>query len=168
MPYVGSYIWKIRQKIGHDPLLIPSSDTVAVDKDGKLLLIYNKDWNNWSFPGGYAEEHQTSDECAARELLEEGGIVADPKHLVPFAFVSGHSATYSSGDVTLPFTQVFLAKEWRDSGEGLDETEISHRQWFSVAELKEMTLSRNTEAIIKAYETFLQRHVYQMIDLKDA
>ena len=66
MPYVGSYIWKIRQKIGHDPLIMPSADAIAVREDGKLMLVFNKDFNGWFFPGGYVEEGQTSQECAAR------------------------------------------------------------------------------------------------------
>ena len=55
MPYVGSYIWKIRQKIGHDPLIMPSADAIAVREDGKLMLVFNKDFNGWFFPGGYDE-----------------------------------------------------------------------------------------------------------------
>ena len=125
MPYAGSYIWKIRQKIEHDPLIMPSADAVAVRDDGRLLVIFNKDHQNWFFPGGYVEEGQTSNECAARELLEEASIEADPSALIPFAFSSGHKVHYPNGDTTFPFTQLFIARKWRDTGETLDEEEVS-------------------------------------------
>ncbi len=95
MPYVGSYIWKIRQKVGYDPLLLPTADTLAVDGKGRLLLIHNKDFDDWFFPGGYAEIGQTFNECAARELLEEGGLVTEPEDLMPFAFVSARKVEYA-------------------------------------------------------------------------
>lgn len=167
MPYAGSYIWKIRQKIGHDPLIMPSADAVAVRDDDKLLVIFNKDHQNWFFPGGYVEEGQMSNECAARELLEEAGIEADPSALIPFAFSSGHEVHYPNGDKTFPFTQLFIARKWRDTGETLDEEEVSGRKWLSISELKAMDISPMMRKNIEAYEKFLETHEYQMIDMRD-
>lgn len=47
MPYIGSYIWKIRQKIEHDLLILPSADAVAVDDEGRVvdeLEITERKW----------------------------------------------------------------------------------------------------------------------------
>lgn len=167
MPYAGSYIWKIRQKIGSDPLLMPSADAIAVREDGKLLLIFNNDWKDWFFPGGYAELGQSSSECAARELLEEGGVAANPSDLIPIAFASGHSAKYPNGDVTYPFTQIFIAPKWQDAPDSFDTSEISKREWFSLDELRAMKPNRYTVRIIDAYEAYLRTKEYQMIHLRD-
>jgi len=35
MPYEGSYIWRMRQKIGHDLLVMPCVEVTAV-RDGKI------------------------------------------------------------------------------------------------------------------------------------
>lgn len=163
MPYVDSYIWKIRQKIGHDVLIMPSADVVAVDEDDKVLLVYNRDFDNWLFPGGYVELGQNSQECAARELLEEGGLVADPDKLVPFAFVSGHSAEYSSGDVTCPFTQYFVTHEWRDAQSELDAVEVSERKWFSLDEIEKLGVNTHMREAIAAYIKYKQTGIYQMV-----
>lgn len=167
MPYVGSYIWNIRQKIGHDPLLMPSADAIAVDKDGRLLLVFNKDWQDWFFPGGYAEPGQSSQECSARELLEEAGVRADPEKLLPIAFVSGHKAQYPNGDVTHPFTQIFIAYDWVDEASELDMDEVEGRKWFTIDELKGLGVKDYTRQIIDAYEAFLRTRQYQTIHLRD-
>lgn len=167
MPYVGSYIWKIRQKIGHDPLIMPSADAIAVREDGKLMLVFNKDFNGWFFPGGYVEEGQTSQECAARELLEEAGLEARSEDLVPFAFASGHRADYPNGDVTYPFTQCFIARAWRDAGSELDFYEVTERRWFSIDEIMLLDQKGYTLKIAESYERYLETGEYQILDMKN-
>jgi len=167
MPYADSYVWNIRQKIGHDSLIIPSADAIAVGKDGELLLVFNKDWNNWFFPGGYAEVGQSSAECAARELFEGAGVRTDFRTLIPFAFASGHRAEYPNGDITYPFTQYFITHEWDDQGDAIDEVEVSQRRWFSLEELAELELDKSMKAIIKAYKAFISTNIYQTIDFED-
>lgn len=163
MPYKGSYIWKIRQKIGHDLLLMPSADALAVNQAGEILLVFNKDFNNWFIPGGYAEEGQSSAECAARELLEEGGLRADPVNLVPFAFMSGHTVSYPGGDATAPFTQYFFTEQWTDAGDILDVVEVSKRQWVSLEDAKKLDLTPYMLRILEAYEIYRQTGQYQML-----
>ena len=46
MSYKGSYIWGIRQKIGHDELITATVDVVAV-KNEKICLIYSKVFDVW-------------------------------------------------------------------------------------------------------------------------
>lgn len=164
MPYAGSYIWNIRQKIGHDLLIIPSANALVVNAAGEILLVFNKDFNNWFIPGGYAEEGQSSAECAARELLEEGGLRADPNDLIPFAFMSGHTATYPNGDVTQPFTQHFFTSQWTDAGDALDTEEVSKRQWVSLEDAKNLGLTPHMLLILEAYETYQKTGKYQTLD----
>ncbi len=45
MSYIGSYVWKIRQKIGHDELITATVDAVAI-KDGKVCLVFNSSTNS--------------------------------------------------------------------------------------------------------------------------
>lgn len=165
MAYVGSYVWKIRQKIGHDLLIIPSVDVVAID-DGKVLVTYNKDSKTWVFPGGYAEEGLTSSECASVELLEEAGLEASPDTLVPFAFMSGYTHSYTGGDITQPFCQVFLAKEWRDVGGVQDHSEVAGRKWVLLDSIIKEDMSLRAWKTVNALKEFQKTGQYQMIDLK--
>lgn len=167
MPYKDSYIWKIRQKIGHHLLIIPSADALAVRNDGTLLMVYNRDANDWFFPGGYVEEGQTSDECAARELLEEGGIDSRPEDMIPFAFCSGQKVLYPNGDETEPFTQIFYTDKWTDVGENdLDTDEVSARRWVQTDEIKSISRDKRILEIVDAYQSFLKSGKYKMINCK--
>lgn len=164
MPYTGSYIWSIRQKIGHDLLIMPSADAIAVNDAGEVLVVFNKDFNNWFFPGGYAEPGQSSAECAARELLEEGGLRADSKNLVPFAFMSGHTVNYANGDKTQPFTQYFIAEHWADEGGVIDTEEVTKRQWVSIADAKNLGMTPYMQLLFQAFETYRRTGEYQMLE----
>jgi 8-oxo-dGTP pyrophosphatase MutT (NUDIX family) len=48
-----------------------------VVRDGRVLLVHRPKYDDWSFPKGKLEEGETWQECAARELEEETGLVAD-------------------------------------------------------------------------------------------
>ena len=53
--------------------------TVVINEEGKVLLVSRKDNDgDFGFPGGKLEPGETLLEAAARELLEETGIIADP------------------------------------------------------------------------------------------
>jgi ADP-ribose pyrophosphatase YjhB (NUDIX family) len=167
MPYIGSYIWKIRQKIGHDLLIMPSVDVLAIREDGKIMMIFNKDANDWRFPGGFVEADQTSEESAARELLEESGLETETRDLIPFAYQSGYDFSYENGDHLQFFSQTYLTKKFRDTGEKLDEAEIAARKWFSLDEIRKMKLDSRIRQIFDAYEEFSRTGKYQIINPKE-
>ena len=43
------------------------------DKD--VLMVYNKDSNAWSMPGGAVEENETLEQAIIREVQEETGLL---------------------------------------------------------------------------------------------
>lgn len=56
-----------------------TADCVVFDPTGKLLLIRRKHppfQGQYALPGGFIEYGETAEEAAARELLEETGLVA--------------------------------------------------------------------------------------------
>lgn len=55
-----------------------------VRKDGRILLGHKRRGmgaGKWNGFGGKREDGETMRECAARELFEESGLIADPKAL---------------------------------------------------------------------------------------
>lgn len=169
MPFVGSYIWKIRQKVGHDLLIVPAVDVVAVRDDGKILMVFNKDCDAWTFPGGCCESGNESwSSCALNELAEEGGVTAEKADLVPFASFSGggNMFTYSNGDVAQFYSMSFVTKKWHISSDELDYSEISERGFFSIDEIKELKLSHSARAVFPAYERYLQTGEFQIVEVE--
>ena len=67
-----NYIAEMRKYIGHAPMLAAGA-TVAVLKDGGILLNLRADTNAWGIPGGAAAPVETPEETAARKLKEVTG-----------------------------------------------------------------------------------------------
>ena len=72
--YHGSYLWQLRQRVGHDLVLMPGATVVAIDRTGRVLLTKRTDTGEWCLPGGAAEMHGSFVQTALSELKEETGL----------------------------------------------------------------------------------------------
>jgi 8-oxo-dGTP diphosphatase len=45
-----------------------------VVRDGQVLLVHRPKYDDWTFPKGKAEDGETDEECALREVREETGL----------------------------------------------------------------------------------------------
>jgi 8-oxo-dGTP pyrophosphatase MutT (NUDIX family) len=118
MTYEGSYLWEIRQRVGSRLLLMPGAQVLVVDSADRVLFQRSRDSGLWELPAGAAEPGDSFRTTAARELLEETGLVVAEEDLVPFASLSQadlHTLTYPNGDVLQCFALCFEARRW--SGE---------------------------------------------------
>ncbi len=43
-------------------------------RDGEVLLVHRPRYADWTFPKGKAEDGETDEDCALREVLEETGL----------------------------------------------------------------------------------------------
>ncbi|MFE9662571.1 NUDIX domain-containing protein [Streptomyces sp. NPDC005955] len=50
---------------------------VALWRDGRVLMVFDRYRRSWELPGGCIEEGESPRQAAARELLEESGQVPD-------------------------------------------------------------------------------------------
>ena len=167
MPYKDSYLSNLRQKIGHDLVLTPTVDVIAVRPDGKVLLCYSKEYDAWTTPGGSVEIGKTWRESALNELLEEGGLSAKAENLLPFAASSGQnwSHQYQNGDKVQSFSLAFIVKNWIDQSDPIDTEEIAEKQFFSLDEIKTLKLSKFAKVIIEAFIKYQETNDFQVIDI---
>lgn len=99
----------------------------AVERDGKILLV-REHRGLWSTPGGHLDFGESPAACAAREALEETGMVVSNVHFVAITNdvlddVGKHYLTVRMrGDAT------------RDDAAIEDSTEIAEAGWFSAEE----------------------------------
>jgi 8-oxo-dGTP pyrophosphatase MutT (NUDIX family) len=115
MPFEGSYMWRLRQKVGSDLVLAPGAMVYLQRADGAVLFTRRADNGLWCLPAGGAEEGSSFAATAITELREETGVVVDPTDLVAFACLSEaalHTITYPGGDVSHCFAMLFLARRW--------------------------------------------------------
>ena len=126
MSFEGSYLWRLRRKVGHDLVLQPGAAVAAQREDGKVLFIRRGDNGVWSLPGGAAEEGGSFARTAVDELREETGLVVEEADLIPVACFSDaerHTLHYPNGDVAHYFSMFFLARRWE--GEPVPDGEES-------------------------------------------
>ena len=73
MPMSG-YLKQLRDKVGHDLLLLPSAAVVLHDEQNRILLCLHSDKNIWVTPGGLIEPGEQPADAAVRETMEETGL----------------------------------------------------------------------------------------------
>jgi 8-oxo-dGTP pyrophosphatase MutT (NUDIX family) len=114
LSFEGSYLWRLRQKVGHDLVLMPGASVAAQREDGRILFARRGDDGNWCLPGGGAEEGGSFARTAVDELREETGLIAQESDLIPAACFSEerHTLHYPNGDVTHYFSICFLLRKW--------------------------------------------------------
>lgn len=115
MPFEGSYLWRLRQKVGSDLVLIPGAMVFLVDDDGAVLFTRRTDNGTWCLPAGGAETGSNFALTAVTELREETGVVVDPADLIGFGTLSEaelHTVHYPGGDVSHNFAMLFMSRRW--------------------------------------------------------
>jgi 8-oxo-dGTP pyrophosphatase MutT (NUDIX family) len=135
MPFEGSYLWRLRQRVGSDLVLMPGAMLFLQRDDGAVLFTRRADNGAWCLPAGGAEEGSSFAATAIAELREETGVEVDPADLDGFGCLSEaelHTITYPAGDVTHCFALLFVARRW--SGEPRpDGEETTEMRWADPA-----------------------------------
>ena len=93
---ISPYIRKLRDKIGHDPVLIPAVSGIIVDKEGRVLLHRSSDDGKWYTIGGAIEPGEHPADAVVREVREETGLEVVPLRVI--AVQSSPLITYPNGD----------------------------------------------------------------------
>ncbi|MFI1284689.1 NUDIX hydrolase [Streptomyces sp. NPDC020858] len=108
--------------------LVPAASTVVVDDGGRVLLQRRTDNRMWALPGGRMELGESIGDCAARETLEETGIVVEITGIVGTYTNPGHVFAYDDGEVRQEFSICLLARPTGGSLRTSDESfEVA---WF--------------------------------------
>jgi ADP-ribose pyrophosphatase YjhB (NUDIX family) len=115
----------------------------AAFRDGRILLVRERDDGRWSLPGGWADVNQSAAQCVEREFSEEAGFTARATKLV---------AVWDRGrHVVRPFPfsiygLYFLCTLTGGSAQpGIETTEV---EFFAEDQLPELSDGRVTERMI--------------------
>jgi len=133
-----SYIQRLRQKIGHQKVILPGARIIIENDKNEFLFIQRSDNLKWGIPAGGLEEGETIEECIRREVLEETGLTLGK------TIVTGISSnpdletfTYPNLDIVQYFAICFYSNDWsgKVKPDGVESLKV---QFFSLENLPPM------------------------------
>lgn len=97
MPMSG-FLKQLREKVGHDLLVLPSAAVVLQDDQGRVLVGLHADRNLWVVPGGLIEPGELPTDAAVREVWEETGLHVELTSLLGVYGGPDLIVNYANGD----------------------------------------------------------------------
>lgn len=139
---VPEFVLALREHIGHAPLWLSGVTAVVLrdspdgSSDPQVLLVRRADDGRWTPVTGIIDPGEEPADAAARETLEEAGVVAVAERLVlvhtlpPITYDNGDQAQYLDLVFRLRWT---AGDPWPADGENTDAA------WFALSALPPMT-----------------------------
>ncbi len=110
----------------------------GVIRDGKILLVREREDNCWTLPGGWGDVCETPSNGVVREVLEESGFVVNNPRLVAIKDRAIHPYR---PEFPYHIYKLFFLCEYQ-GGEAQDNIEISEIDFFAPETLPHLSLSR--------------------------
>lgn len=104
------YIANIREKIGHQVLLLPSVTVLVFDAERRVLLVRHADKNVWVAPGGMIEVDENPQQAAIREMREETNCEVELLRITGVYGGPEFRVSYRNGDEVAYVMTVFAAR----------------------------------------------------------
>ena len=164
MGFVGSDLWKLRQKWGQGLTLWPGVTVIAMNKDGKIWMGKRNDTHQWTIVGGYFELGDSAETAARREVKEEVGLdVAELEMIGILTDPKITSFSYPNGDQVQSPSYIFVAI--LKDGKAHQDDEHTHHQWVEPEDvlnhLKSGTVGY-TSVAMEMYENWLETEQFQI------
>jgi 8-oxo-dGTP pyrophosphatase MutT (NUDIX family) len=135
---ISDYLRRLRERIGHDLVLLPAVCVLIWDDDGRLLLMREAQTGRWQTVGGMVDPDESPWDAAVREAEEETGLIVRLERLRAAVGGPGYRVNYPNGDVcsyvSIAFDAVVV------SGELAGDDEVAELRWFRSDEIGELDL----------------------------
>jgi 8-oxo-dGTP pyrophosphatase MutT (NUDIX family) len=146
---ISPHIRRLREKVGHDLLVLPSVCVLPIDQSGRLLLVEEIETGQWQTIGGAIEPHESPRDAGIREAQEEAGVVVELGRLIDALGGPGFEITYPNGDVVSYVTTVFEATV--TSGvPNPDGDETSAVAWWAFEDLERAPMGSFTRLLFRS------------------
>ena len=145
---ISAHVRHIREKVGHDLLLLPSTSVLPRDGDGRILLVRLIDTGKWATIGGAVELDESPSACAVREAMEEAGIMVELGTILGVFGGPDYRVIYPNGDETAYVVTVFDAAVI-DGTPRPDGEETSEVRWFRPEQLPTDQMGGLTKALFR-------------------
>lgn len=104
---ISPYVARLRNRVGHELLLLPSVMGVIYDEQSRVLLVRQSADGLWSTPGGVIEPGETPATAVVREVLEETGLEVEIERLLGVYGGPDFVVAYPNGDRSQYVSAIF-------------------------------------------------------------
>lgn len=146
---MSPYFASLRERLGSDLLLLPTVAVLPFDDDGRVLLVRHSYSGQWATLGGAIEPDEAPAVAAAREVLEEAGVVVEVTELLDALGGSAYRVTYPNGDECACVVVVYAARVIAGTPTP-DNDEVTEVGWFTPDEIAGLDLNPLNEALLQA------------------
>lgn len=140
---MSDYIRNIREKVGHQRLLVPTTACAVLNDNEEVLLQLRSDTRRWGCPGGIMDIGETPTEGVRREVLEETGLVLVDPWLFGVYAGPAYEGRYPNGDEIAVVQLAFVAESYEGELGGDDES--LDLQFFSLDSLPDNLVPHHQE-----------------------
>lgn len=134
---MSEYMKRLRARVGHEMLLIPTTTILTFDEQDRVLLVRHGDVRRWTTAGGAIEPEESPANAAVREMWEETGLEVELTRILGVYGGPEFNTRYSNGDL-VTFTMVVF--EGRRTGGALrpDGDETLEIRYFGRSEIADL------------------------------
>ncbi len=126
---ISPFIVRLREKVGHELLVLPSVAVLPRDDARRVLLVQIADTGQWATIGGVIEPDESLVEAALREAEEEAGVCLTLGPLLGVLGGPEFRMVYPNGDQTSYVTIVFDARVISGSPTPDGDETVAVRWW---------------------------------------
>lgn len=131
---ISPYLRSLRERVGHDLLLLPAVSAVIRDDDGRILLARSQGDDQWALIGGGVEPGEEPKSAIVREIREELGVDASVGGIIGAYGGERLVITYPNGDRCAYVTTAYECRLASDALT-LEHDELRDAKWFAPADL---------------------------------
>ena len=146
---IAKHIRRLREKVGHELLVLPSVAVIPRDDARRVLLVRIAETGHWAVIGGAVEPDESPEDAALREALEEAGVTVRLGRILAVLGGPQYRITYLNGDQTLYVSTVFDAQVVGGSPSP-DGDETLAVEWWTLEALPYQEMSAFTQALLTA------------------
>jgi 8-oxo-dGTP pyrophosphatase MutT (NUDIX family) len=136
---ISDYLRGLRERVGHDLVLLPAVCVLIWDDDGRLLLMQEAETRKWQTIGGMVDPDESPWDAARREAEEEAGVEVRLERVRAALGGPGYRVHYPNGDLCSYVSTVFDAVIVHGEPGGGDD-EVHQVAWFDPADIPSLDL----------------------------
>lgn len=146
-----NYIKQLREKVGHQKLILNFAVGIIFNSKGEVLLQKRGDSLKWGLPGGVVELDESFDEAVQREVFEETGLKVNIEKILGIYSGKKYHETRENGDECQPVVVAFYTKVIGGELKLTDNDETLSLEYFSEKELPNIHNKQHEDIILDAF-----------------